>query len=160
MSESCRRILEKRKEENKMSKHIVALGGDGVGPEVTDVAVDILVAMNLGFEIFNPPCGEFAIQKYGTVLPDETKKLCLDADAVLFGAADRKSAPVLVFTMEMDNYVNIRPIKYYPGSGNSVEGSEGIDFVILQGNSEGLYPWGRGDIARLAEKWPEWKDRR
>ena len=143
-----------------MSRHIVALGGDGVGPEVTDVTIEILSAMKLGFEIFTPPCGDFAIQKYGTVLPEETRKLCLGADAVLFGAADRNSAPVLVFLRwEMDNYVNIRPIKYYPGAATPLKDAEGIDFVILRENSEGLYPWGKeGDIARLAEKWPEWKD--
>jgi isocitrate/isopropylmalate dehydrogenase len=148
-------------EENEMSKRIVALGGDGVGPEVTESAVGILAAMNLGFEILTPPCGKSAKDKYGTALPDETKNLCLDADAVLFGAADIVSEPILVFLRwEMDNYVNIRPVKYYPGAATPLKDAEGIDFVILRENSEGLYPWGReGDISQLAERWPDWRDK-
>jgi len=143
-----------------MGKRIVALGGDGVGPEVMDITVGILEAMNLGFEISKPPCGTFAISNYGTALPEETKRLCLGADAVLFGAADKNSAPVLVFLRwEMDNYVNIRPVKYYPGASTPLKDVEGIDFVILRENSEGLYPWGReGEISQLAERWPSWKD--
>jgi len=66
----------------KMSKKIVVLGGDGVGPEVTDVACGILENMELGFEILKPPGGESAIEKYGTPFPDETKRLCGEVDAV------------------------------------------------------------------------------
>jgi 3-isopropylmalate dehydrogenase len=143
-----------------MNKKIVILGGDGVGPEVSDVTFDVLESMSLGFELLTPPCGERAFQTYGTPLPDETRKLCMEADAVLFGAAESVSLPILVFLRwEMDNYVNIRPVKYYSGAITPLKDAEGIDFVILRENSEGLYPWGReGDIAQIAEKWPEWRD--
>ncbi|MGD0663620.1 MAG: isocitrate/isopropylmalate family dehydrogenase [Syntrophorhabdales bacterium] len=144
-----------------MSKLIVALGGDGVGPEVIESALGILAAMNLGFEILKPPCGRSAKDRYGTALPDETKRLCLEADAVLFGAAEIVSEPILVFLRwEMDNYVNIRPVRYYQGAATPLKDAEGIDFVILRENSEGLYPWGReGDISQLAGRWSDWKDK-
>ncbi|HUT84293.1 MAG TPA: isocitrate/isopropylmalate dehydrogenase family protein [Thermodesulfobacteriota bacterium] len=143
-----------------MSKTIVMLDGDGVGPEVSDAAYRVLEKMRLGFEILKPACGEEAVERYGTALPDETKKLCREADAVLFGAAGSASVPILVFLRwEMDNYVNIRPIKYYPGAGTPLRDAEGIDFVILRENSEGLYPWGReGEVSQLAEHWPDWRD--
>jgi len=143
-----------------MSKKIVALGGDGVGPEVTEVACGILESMGLGLEILKPPGGESAIQEFGSALPEETRKLCLEADAVLFGAAASASLPILVFLRwKMDNFVNIRPVKYYPGAQTPLKSAEGIDFVILRENSEGFYPWGReGAIAQLAERWPEWTD--
>jgi 3-isopropylmalate dehydrogenase len=143
-----------------MGKQIVGLGGDGVGPEVMEITIRILEAMNLGLEILKPPCGTYAIDHYGTALPEQTQRLCLEADAILFGAADRNSAPVLVFLRwEVDNYVNIRPIKYFPGAATPLKDAEGIDFVILRENSEGLYPWGReGEISQLAERWPSWKD--
>lgn len=143
-----------------MSKKIVILGGDGVGPEVSEVAYSVLETMQLGFEILTPPCGEAVEKKYGSAFPDETKKLCTEADAVLFGAAARASIPILVFLRwEMDNYINIRPVKYYPGAATPLKEAEGIDFVILRENSEGLYPWGReGDIAQLAKQWPDWRD--
>jgi isocitrate/isopropylmalate dehydrogenase len=144
-----------------MSKRIVVLGGDGVGPEVTDVACDILEKMKLGFEILKPPGGESAIEKYGTPFPDETKKLCEEVDAILFGAAGLYSSPIIDFLRwGLDNYINIRPIKYYPGATTPLKDAEGIDMVILRENSEGIYPPGReGDISQLAEKWPDWKDR-
>jgi len=50
-----------------MNRCIVALGGDGVGPEVTEVAVDLLRRMNLDFEIVTPPNGESAMAEYGTL---------------------------------------------------------------------------------------------
>jgi 3-isopropylmalate dehydrogenase len=145
----------------KMGKRVVVLGGDGVGPEVCDVASNILDKMKLGFEILNPPGGESAIEKHGTPLPDETKRLCEEVDAVLFGAAGSFSSPIIEFLRwGLDNYVNIRPIKYYPGVTTPLRDAEGIDMVILRENSEGIYPPGReGDISQLAEKWPDWKDK-
>jgi 3-isopropylmalate dehydrogenase len=143
-----------------MDKRIVVLGGDGVGPEVTDVACDILKRMNLGFEILTPPNGESSMAEYGTPLPEETKRLCTEADAILFGAAGAFSSPILTFIRwELDNYVNLRPIKYFPGASTPLKDAEGIDTVVLRENSEGFYPPGReGDISQLAQHWPEWKD--
>ncbi len=143
-----------------MSKKIVVLGGDGVGPEVTEVAFHILETMQLGFEILKPPCGESAIKEFGTPFPEGTKTLCKEADAVLFGAAGSFSSEIVDFLRwDFDNYVNIRPIRYYPGTKSPLRDPEGIDMIILRENSEGFYPPGReGDISQLAEKWPEWKD--
>jgi isocitrate/isopropylmalate dehydrogenase len=144
----------------QMSKRIAVLGGDGVGPEVADVACHVLECLNLGFEILKPPCGQSAIESYGTPFPDETKTLCGDVDAVLFGAAGSFSSEIVDFLRwEFDNYVNIRPIKYFPGAASPLKRPEGIDMVILRENSEGFYPPGReGDIIQLAEKWPDWRD--
>ena len=143
-----------------MSKSIVVLGGDGVGPEVADVACNILENMQLGFEILKPPCGESAKEKFDTPFPDATKALCREADAVLFGAAGAFSSEIVDFLRwDFDNYMNIRPIKHYPGTKSPLKDPEGIDMVILRENSEGFYPPGReGDISQLAEKWPDWQD--
>ncbi|MGD8227886.1 MAG: isocitrate/isopropylmalate family dehydrogenase [Desulfobacteraceae bacterium] len=143
-----------------MGKRIIVLGGDGVGPEVSEAASNILEEMKLGFEIIKPPCGESALEELGTAFPEETKKLCAEADAVLFGAAGRASVPILThLRWEMDNYVNIRPTKYYLGAFSPLRDPSGIDFEILRENSEGVYPPGReGDISQMAEKWPEWTD--
>jgi 3-isopropylmalate dehydrogenase len=143
-----------------MNKRIVVLGGDGVGPEVTDVACDILNHMAMGFEILRPSNGESAVETHGTPFPEETKALCREADAILFGAAGAFSSPIITFLRwELDNYINIRPIKYFPGALTSLKDAEGIDTVILRENSEGFYPPGReGDISQLAEHWPQWRD--
>jgi 3-isopropylmalate dehydrogenase len=143
-----------------MSKRIAVLGGDGVGPEVSEVACDILKSMSMGFEILKPPNGESAMETHGTPLPGETKTLCREADAILFGAAGAFSSPIITFIRwELDNYINVRPIKYYRGAVTPLKDAEGIDTVILRENSEGFYPPGReGDIAQLAEHWPDWRD--
>ena len=143
-----------------MSKRIAVLGGDGVGPEVADAACGILAKMGLGFEILAPPNGEAAMKTHGVPLPEETKSLCKEVDAILFGAAGAFSSPAITFLRwELDNFVNIRPIKYFPGAATPLRDAEGIDLVILRENSEGFYPPGReGDISQLAEKWPDWKD--
>jgi len=144
-----------------MSRTIVVLDGDGVGPEVSRAACHVLRTMSPKFEILTPPVGEMAAKNLGSVLPEETKKLAAKADAVLFGAAGDTSGPVIAYLRwGLDNYVNIRPMKYYAGAYTPLKDAEGIDFVILRENSEGFYPWGReGDISQLAEKWPEWRDR-
>lgn len=144
-----------------MSKTIVAIGGEGVGPEVMDVTLDILSKLDTGFEILTPPAGETAQKELGDPFPEETKHQCDKADAVLFGAIGRVSIPILVYMRwAMDNFINIRPMKYYPGANSPLKDPEGTDFVILRENSEGLYPWGReGEIAELAARWPEWRDK-
>lgn len=143
-----------------MNKCVVALGGDGVGPEVTEVAIDLLRGMNLGFDIVTPPNGESAMAEYGTPFPDETKQRCRECDAILFGAAGAFSSPIITFLRwELDNYINLRPIKYFPGAFTPLKDAEGIDAVIVRENSEGFYPPGReGDISQLAQHWPEWRD--
>jgi 3-isopropylmalate dehydrogenase len=143
-----------------MNERIVALGGDGVGPEVVEVAIDLLRRMNLGFEILTPANGEPAVAEYGTPFPGETEKLCRECDAILFGAAGAYSSPIITFLRwELDNYVNLRPIKYFPGAFTPLKDAEGIDMVIVRENSEGFYPPGReGDISQLANHWPEWRD--
>ena len=142
-----------------MSKMIVVLGGDGVGPEVAAVTGDILKKMDLGLEIVEPPCGEQAKAELGTVFPEETMKRCHEADAVLFGAAGDFSGFVLAYLRwGLDNYINIRPVKYYPGALTPLKDAEGIDFVILREGIEGLYPGREGDLADLAAHWPDYRD--
>ena len=69
------------------TKRVVALGGEGIGPEVIDVTCELLTAAKMPLEILTPAHGEPAIQSHGSPMPDETKRLCERADGVLFGAA-------------------------------------------------------------------------
>jgi isocitrate/isopropylmalate dehydrogenase len=142
-----------------MAKNVVALGGDGVGPEVVDAACSILENMGLGIEILKAPCGESAIKTHGTPLPDETKQLCEEADAILFGAIGDKSTQVIAFLRWiLDTYANIRPAKYYEGVRSPLKDPEGIDFVIIRENTEGLYPAREGDLSILAQGLPNYRD--
>ena len=73
-----------------MNKKIAIIEGDGIGPEVTRQSVKVLnaVADAFGHEFEYTYClmGAAAIDKTGSPLPDETIEVCLNSDAVLFGA--------------------------------------------------------------------------
>jgi 3-isopropylmalate dehydrogenase len=140
-------------------KKIVALGGDGVGPEVMDVTCRVLEEAGFGLEIVKPVCGAEAFKKEGNAFPDEAKKLCEESDAILFGAAEGPSIAILVYLRWfLDNYVNLRPVKYYPGALSPLKDPEGIDLLLIRENSEGLYPGREGDLSWLAPRIPDYKD--
>ena len=73
-----------------MKLNIAVLPGDGIGPEIISVALDVTKAIcdkfkhSLSFEY--GICGADAIDKVGNPYPDETHELCMRSDAVLFGA--------------------------------------------------------------------------
>lgn len=124
-----------------MTKKIVALGGDGIGPEVVDAAIQVLESMGLDLEITKPLVGEAAIKKFGTPFPKEAIDLTNQSDAILFGATERASVIILTYLRwTLDTYANLRPIKYYEGVSTPIKDPEEIDFLIVRENSEGLYP--------------------
>ena len=134
-------------------KKVVALGGDGVGPEVVDATCHVLQNAGFDLEIIKPPCGEAAMKDYSNAFPEETRRLCDTADAILFGATGITSVAILAYLRWfLDNYVNIRPVKYYVGAGTCLKDALGIDFVILRENSEGMYSFAEGDLALLRQK--------
>jgi 3-isopropylmalate dehydrogenase len=140
-------------------KKIVALGGDGVGPEVMEVTCQILEKAGFGLEIAKPLSGAEAFKALGNAFPEEAQKLCEQSDAVLFGAAEGPSIAILVYLRWLlDNYINLRPVKYYPGAFSPLNNAEGINFMIIRENSEGMYPGREGDIPWLAEKMFDYKD--
>jgi isocitrate/isopropylmalate dehydrogenase len=142
-----------------MTKRIVAMGGDGVGPEVVNATTYILENMGLDIEITNAPCGETTIKTHGTPFPEETKHLCEEADAILFGAIGDKSTMIITYLRwNLDTYANIRPAKYYEGVQSPLKDATGVDFVIIRENSEGLYPAREGDLSMLAGSLPDYKD--
>jgi isocitrate/isopropylmalate dehydrogenase len=142
-------------------KRIVALGGEGIGPEVVDVTCEILVAGKMPVEILTPPHGAPAIKSHGNPMPDETKKLCESAHGVLFGAAGGPPTSAVVgwLRWEKDTYASVRPVKHYPGASSPLARPDGIDYVIVREVSEGLYPGREGELADLARAMPELQDK-
>jgi isocitrate/isopropylmalate dehydrogenase len=142
-------------------KTVVALGGEGIGVEVVEATCELLLAAGLPLKVLTPPHGEAAQQAHGTPVPDETKRLCGQADGVLFGAAGgpASSAVITWLRWQQDAYANVRPIRYYPGAASPLREPDGIDFVVLRENMEGLYPGREGDLGALARALPELCDR-
>lgn len=142
-------------------KTVVALGGEGIGIEVVDATCELLTAAGVPVRIVTPPHGEAALKSHGNALPPETRRLCGEADGVLFGAAGGPASSTVITYLrwQQDAYANVRPIRYYPGAASPLRDPSGIDFVVLRENAEGLYPGREGDLADLARAFPDLRDR-
>ena len=141
-------------------KTIVALPGEGIGFEVVDATCEVLAGLGLPIEIQTPPQGAAALKSHGTALPEETKRAARAADGVLFGAAGPSSSPVVGWLRwEMSAWGGVRPIKFYAGMHSPLAHPDGIDYVIIRENSEGLYPGREGDLTDLARALPDLGDK-
>ncbi|MCC6689930.1 MAG: 3-isopropylmalate dehydrogenase, partial [Bacteroidia bacterium] len=147
-----------------MKKKIAVLPGDGIGPEVTTQAVNVLKAVakkyNHTFEFEEGLIGACAIDKTGYPFPGATLKLCKEADAILFGAIGhpkydndpgakvRPEQGLLAMRKELGLYANIRPVSSYPALLNKSplkeENIRGIDFVVFRELTGGIYFGAKG----------------
>jgi isocitrate/isopropylmalate dehydrogenase len=141
-------------------KTIVALPGQGIGIEVIDATCELLASSGLPLKIVTPPQGATAMKSHGSPIPEETKRAAREADGVLFGAAGPESSPVVSWLRwEMAAWGGIRPIRFYPGMHSPLSDPDGIDYVIVRENSEGIYPGREGDLADLARLLPDLSDK-
>jgi 3-isopropylmalate dehydrogenase len=112
-----------------LRKTIAVLPGDGIGPEVTHAAIQLLQdcasAFGHHFEFREFPFGGNAIDLRGTPLPQDTLAGCRSADAILLGAiggpkwealplGTRPEAGLLGIRKELGLYINLRPIRLRP----------------------------------------------
>jgi 3-isopropylmalate dehydrogenase len=142
----------------QLRKTIAVLPGDGIGPEVTHAAIQVLqdCASTFGyrFEFREFPFGGNAIDLRGVPLPDETLAGCRTADAVLLGAiggpkwealpfGTRPEAGLLGLRKELGLYINLRPIRLRPAlrsiSPLRPERLEGCDFEIVRELAGDIY---------------------
>jgi 3-isopropylmalate dehydrogenase len=116
---------------------ITVIPGDGIGKEVMEATLHILEVLDVRFNYKFADAGDEYAEKTGVALPQETIDIVKDSQACLFGAAGESAADVIVrLRQELDLYVNLRPVKSYPGT-NSI--FDNLDFVIVRENTEGLY---------------------
>lgn len=116
---------------------IAVIPGDGIGKEVMEATLHVLDALDIEFDYTFADAGDEYAEKTGIALPRETVDVVKASQACLFGAAGESAADVIVkLRQELDLYVNLRPVKSYPGT-NSLFGN--LDFVIVRENTEGLY---------------------
>ena len=116
---------------------IAVIPGDGIGKEVMEAALHVLEALDIDFNYQFAEAGDEYAEKTGVALPQETIDIVKQSQACLFGAAGETAADVIVkMRQELDLYVNLRPVKSYPGA-NSI--FDNLDFVIVRENTEGLY---------------------
>jgi 3-isopropylmalate dehydrogenase len=120
-----------------MPHEIAVIPGDGIGQEVTPAAVDVLEALNVGFEFVYGEAGDETEAKMGVALPEKTRELADGADATLFGAAGETAADVILpLRSIVGAFANVRPARTYPGL-DAVQ--PGTDLVFIRENTEGVY---------------------
>ena len=142
-----------------MQKKIAVIMGDGIGPEVTQQSIKILdaVAQQFNHKFFYTYClmGAEAIDKTGNPIPDETLEICLESDAILFGAIGhpkydndphakvRPEQGLLKLRKSLGLFANIRPVSTYQSlhhlSPLKSKVLEGVDFIIYRELTGGIY---------------------
>lgn len=149
-----------------MKLNIALLAGDGIGPEVIDQAVKVCNAVGKKFnhDITWQPAltGAAAIDAVGEPYPDETHEICINADAVLFGAIGhprfdndpsakiRPEQGLLKMRQKLGLFANIRPTFTFPSlidkSPLKRERIEGTDLIFLRELTGGIYFGERGRL--------------
>jgi 3-isopropylmalate dehydrogenase len=138
-----------------MAYRIGVIAGDGIGPEVVAEGLKVVDAIGLGTERTPFDLGAERYLSSGDVLPDATLEELRTLDAVLLGAVGDPRVPpgvlerglLLKLRFELDLYVNLRPVKLYPGVETPLanKGPGDIDMIVVRENTEGLYT-GAGGI--------------
>ncbi len=142
-----------------MIKHkIVLLSGDGIGPEISEVAKQILHTISnkhdFKIEIDERLFGGKAIEKYNSPLPDDTLKACIDSESVLLAAIGdpkydsmprnlRPETGLLKLRSALGLFANIRPVKVLPSlldaSSLKSEIIKDVDLIVVRELTGGIY---------------------
>lgn len=140
---------------------IAVIPGDGTGPEVIREGLKVLSAASdkygFKYETVNFDFGGDRYLRTGEVLPDSAVEELRTFNAIYLGAIGHPDVKpgilekgiLLRLRFELDQYINLRPVKLYPGVWTPLKdkGPEEIDFVVVRENTEGLYT-GSGGFLR------------
>ena len=142
-----------------MKKYIAVLPGDGIGPEIIQEAIKVLDKVakvySHEFEYTYADMGAIAIDKTGNSLPEDTLKISLASDAVLFGAIGdpkydndpnakvRPEQGLLAIRKALGLFCNVRPVKTFDAllhqSPLKEDRVKGTDFVMYRELTGGIY---------------------
>lgn len=145
-----------------MAHRIAILDGDGIGPEVIGEALKVLDRLESlhGFATVRTAydLGGRRYAATGEVLNDDTLHELRGYDAILLGAIGTPAVPpgvlerglLLHLRFAFDQYINLRPVKLYPGVTSPIAGlrPEDCNFVVVRENTEGLYAGAGGVVYR------------
>ena len=138
---------------------IAVIGGDGIGPEVTDAGVRVLDAaaqgepsLELTFTTFPWGC-EYYLE-HGRMMPEDALETLAVHDAIFLGAVGWPTVPdhlslwglLLPIRRGFDQYVNLRPARLLKGVKSPLAEPDGIDITVVRENTEGEYSDSGGRI--------------
>src|ERR1700759_2242229 len=138
---------------------LAVVGGDGIGPEVTAEALKVLKAAtpDVTWETTDYDLGARRYHKTGETLPETVLEEIRAHDAIQLGAIGDPSVPsgvlerglLLRLRFELDHYVNLRPVRLYPGVATPLAAArpETLDMVVVREGTEGPYT-GAGGVMR------------
>ena len=144
------------------SYRIALIPGDGVGGEITEEAVRVLdAAADIhGFEV-STETYDWSCDRYlevGSMMPEDALETLSEFDSIFLGCigdankvADHISLQMLLAIRKgFDQYVNLRPIKLYPGVYSPIETAspETVDILVIRENTEGEYSSNGGIFKR------------
>ena len=144
------------------SHRLAVIGGDGIGPDVTQAALTVLDAAQARFgfttERTDVPLGADNYRATGDLLTDDTIDLLRGQDAILFGAIGSPAVTpgilergiILALRGALRQAINLRPVRLYPGVPTPISGltPERCDLVIVRENTEGSYVGGGNTVHR------------
>lgn len=156
-----------------MKLNIAVLPGDGIGPEIVEQALKVVnvVCEKFGHEtvLTDGLVGATAIDQVGDPYPEATHELCMNSDAVLFGAIGdpkfdndpsakvRPEQGLLAMRKKLGLYANLRPVSTYKSlihkSPLKTELVDGADFMCIRELTGGIYfgrPQGRSEDGKTA----------
>lgn len=133
-----------------MAKKVCIVKGDDASPEVVVPTAHILAEMDVDIEFLWPVTGDEAVARFGDVFPTSSKEAIDESDCALVGSTRSVVGVHGYVRWGKECYANLRPTKYVAGFGSPLKNHDGIDFVIVRENLEGLYPGWEGDIEKLA----------
>ncbi len=123
-----------------MIREATLIAGDGIGPEITQVTLQVLDALGVGFDWDEQFGGMSAVEQAGTPLPDSTVDSIRRTGLALKGplttpVGDGYRSVNVALRQEFELYANVRPVKSIVPGGRYTD----VDLVIIRENTEGMY---------------------
>ncbi|CAN5410437.1 3-isopropylmalate dehydrogenase [soil metagenome] len=134
---------------------IGVIGGDGIGPDVIDQALDVLTVVRPDVDVRHYDLGAAHYHRTGKLLPDSVLDDLRGHDAILLGAIGDPSVPagvlerglLLKMRFDFDHHVNLRPFRIRPGVPSPLRSAPAdCDFIVVREGTEGPYVGTGGSI--------------
>src|SRR5213083_3279952 len=123
-----------------VTREATLIAGDGIGPEITQVTLQVLDALGVGFDWDEQYGVMSAVEQGGTPLPDATVDSIRRTGLALKGplttpVGDGYRSVNVALRQEFELYANVRPVKSIVPGGRYTD----VDLVIIRENTEGMY---------------------